>query len=353
MQAPDLTQLYRQGLTLQQAGRVAEAVAIYRQILAVKSDIPEVLFQLARCLSGTDPKGAEDAFRRALNGKPKEPAIWQGLHGLLKGPARVKLEKEAARASIPLGSEGDAKPILAALAKGQAEQAEAAALRLTKLAPAAFWPAYALGQVWLTMGKPATGPLEAAHSRDADHAGARLALARAYMATGRPLQAEALLTSPNLPPDTPLALARLYRDTARPKAAVDLLRRASGKGPRWPAELALSLAQVGHGAEALKTARSAIAQGAHPDLLRATAVAAEEAGDIKGAEAMLDAALAKAATSPRANSPCATSSIRRRVPAGRGASAACYRHRADLWRGVSRLYEWAQNHSRRPASSSP
>jgi len=292
MQSPDLTQLYRQGLAHQQAGRVDEALALYRAILVAKPGIPEVLFQLARCLSDTDPTAAEDAFRRAMALKPKEAAIWQGLHGVLTGPARVKLEKEAARAAIPLGSEGDAKPILAALAQGRLEQAEAAALRLTKLAPVAFWPAFALGQVWLAMGKPALGPLEAAHARDPFHPGARLALARACMAGGRPLRAEALLTGPAMPPEAALHLARLYRDMARPEEAVALLR-GKGKGARWMSELALSQAQAGQGEDALTAARMAIRDGAHVDLLRATAVAAEAAGDIAGAEAILDAALAQ------------------------------------------------------------
>ncbi len=291
----DLTAMYRQGMAHQQAGRLADAVAVYRRILAVNPTVPEVLFQLGRCLSDTDRDAAEVAFRAALKGKPQEPAIWQGLHSILGGPARTRLEKDAAKAGIPIGSEAETFPIMAALSKGEADRTEAAALRLTKLAPAAFWPAFALGQVRLAMGKQAVAPLEVAHSRDPAHPGARLALARAYLTVNRPSAAEALLTGPDAASDG-LTLARIYRDTARPEAAVSLLQ--SLKGPRALAELAIALAQTGQGSKALATATRAIDNGASPDLLRATAVAAEEAGDIAGAEAMLDAALARTQTAP-------------------------------------------------------
>ena len=81
----DLTALYKQGLAAQQAGQLPSAVAIYDRILAVKPDIPEVLFQRARCLEDSDPKQAEANFRAALKRKPKEAAIWQGLHGVCAG----------------------------------------------------------------------------------------------------------------------------------------------------------------------------------------------------------------------------------------------------------------------------
>lgn len=291
MSTVDLTALYREGMAAQQAGRTDAAVAIYDRILAAKSDIPEVLFQRARCIAGLDPSGAEANFRTALKQKPKEAAIWQGLHGVLRGGARVKLEKEAARAKIPLGSEADARLILGALKAGRAEQAEAGALALAKLAPAAFWPAYLLGEARLALGKHAVAPLEAAIAHDPAHVPARLALARAYAAAGRPTVAEQVLQGVEAP-DAVLIRARLYRDTARPDDAVAALSGGKAKGPRWPAELALSLAQTGQGGAALKAAQTAIAAGAQrAPLLRATAIAAEEAGDFKGAEALIDTGL--------------------------------------------------------------
>ncbi|MBY4893130.1 sulfotransferase [Rhodobacteraceae bacterium N5(2021)] len=287
----DLGALYREGLAAQQAGQTEAALAIYDRILALKSDIPEVLFQRARCLAGTDPKQAEAAFRAALKLKPKEAAIWQGLHGVLRGGARVKLEKEAQRAKVPLGSEADVRPILAALKAGRADQAEAGALTLAKLAPAAFWPAYVLGEARLALSKPATAPLEAATTRDPSHVPARLALARAYLADARPTLAEATLTGMDMPEAT-LIRARLLREIARPQDAVAALAGHGAKSARWSAELALALAQTGQGDRALDAAKAAIKAGAsRVPLLRSTAMALEEAGDITGAEAVIDHAL--------------------------------------------------------------
>lgn len=294
MASPDLTTLYRDALAAQHAGQIADALAIYDRILAAKPGIPEVLFQQARCLAQTDVAAAEAAFRQALVGKPKEPAIWQGLHGVLTGHARVKLEKEALRGGIVLGSEADTRAIFAALKKGQAIQAEGTAARLVKLAPAAFWPAYALGLARLALMKPAVAPLEAAVARDPSHGAARVALARAFFVAGRPIRAEAVLAQGDLSPDGALLLARILRDTSRPEQAVEVLQSKRPKPPRGPAELALSLAQTGQGGAALKAAQAAISAGASaPLLLHATAIAAEEAGDIAGAEAIIDAGLTK------------------------------------------------------------
>lgn len=288
----DLTALYREGLAAQQAGRTGDALAIYDRILDVQPAVPEVLFQKARCVAMTDRAAAADVFRQALALKPKEAAIWQGLHGALHGPARVKLEKDAQRKSIILGSEADTRPIFAALKKGQAIQAEAAATRLAKLAPAAFWPAYALGAARLALLKPAVAPLEAAIARDPSHGPARLALARAYLAIGRHIKAETVLALGETSPEGTLLLARILRDTARAEEAVELLQSAKIKAPSGPAALALSLAQAGKGPAALKAANVATSAGAsEPILLRATALAAEEAGDIAAAEAMIDQAV--------------------------------------------------------------
>lgn len=287
----DLTALYREGLAAQQAGKTDAALALYDRILAVQPDIPEVLFQRARCLTDRDPKQAEAGFRAALKRKPKEAAIWQGLHGVLRGGARAKLEKDAQRAKIPLGSEADARPILQALKAGRAEQAEAAAIALSKRAPVAFWPVYLLGEARLALSKPAVAALEAATTRDPSHAPARLALARAYGAEGRPTQAEATLAGLSSP-EAAVARARLFRDTGRPEDAVAALEGAASKTMGGATELALSLAQTGQGDRALEAAKAAIKAGAsRVPLLRTTAIGLEESGDIKGAEAVLDHAL--------------------------------------------------------------
>lgn len=287
----DVNALYREGLAAQQAGQTDAALAIFDRILAVRPDIPEVLFQRARSLAPRDPKQAEAGFRAALKLKPKEAAIWQGLHGLLQGAARMKVEKDAQRAKVPLGSEADARSILVALKAGRADQAETLALALAKRAPAAFWPAYLLGEARLALSKPAIAPLEAATARDPSHVPARLALACAYASAARPLQAEATLASLDTP-DATLLRARLYRETARPEDAVDVLTSMPAKTARWSSELALVMAQTGQGAQALRAAQTAIKAGAaRVPLLRTTAHAAEEAGDITGAEAVINHAL--------------------------------------------------------------
>lgn len=287
----DLTVLYKQGVAAQQAGQTDAALAIYDRILAIKPDVAEVLFQKARCLA--EPADAARTFRAALKLKPKEAAIWQGLHGVLRGPARVKLEKDAQRARIVLGSEADARPIKDALKAGRADVAEARAVALSKKAPLAFWPLYLLGEARLALSKPAVSPLEAALKRDPDHAPARLAMARAYAAAGRPVQAEATLDGLTSPA-ADLIRARIWRDTARPEDAVALWQSRPPKGVRGAVELTLALAQCGQGAAALKAAERAIKTGAAREgLLRLTATALEEAGDVAGAEAAIDHALAQ------------------------------------------------------------
>ncbi|MEJ6394082.1 sulfotransferase [Gymnodinialimonas sp. 2305UL16-5] len=296
LQSPDPTRQFQDGLARFRAGRVAEARALFEALLKTHPNAPDPLFHLGRCLVAEgDRKGAMAAFQTALKGKPSDGPIWRALHGLLKGPAKAKLERQAAKAKIALGLEEQVRPILSAITKGRAAQVERTAVDLARATPGAFWPALALGEVWLALGKAATGPLEMARSVDPDHPRGKLALARAYLALGKVGRAEALLDQ-NAPGHA-VALARLYRDIARPEAAVALLRDSKAKGVS--VELALSLAACGESDAALKAADRAVSQGADKAALyRQVAYGLESAGDVAGAERALDAVLAVRATAP-------------------------------------------------------
>ncbi len=292
----DLTALYREGQAHQQAGRLAEAVAMYDRILALKPDIPEVLFQKARCLP-EDPAQAERLFRKALGLKPKEAAIWQGLHSVLSGKARAKVEAQAAKAGVVIGSERDLAKAQHLLRDGEKAAAEAEALRLSKVAPQAFWPVYVLGLC--RDGAAALAPLEAAHARDPAHVGARLALSRAALAAGQIARVDALLAVPDLPPAASVLRAQVLRETAQPDAAADLLSDGPKRDRAWQSELALAAAAAFRGAEAGAALKRAISAGANPvAMTRRIASVAETAGDVETAEALIDAGLSQSPTVP-------------------------------------------------------
>ena len=292
----DLTALYREGLALQQADRLSEAVAIYDRILALKSDIPEVLFQKARCLP-EQPAEAEALFRKALTLKPKEAAIWQGLHLVLTGKEREKLEARAAKAGVILGSQRDIAKAETLMRKGDLAKAEAEAVRLTKAAPQAFWPVYMLGLI--REGAAALPALEAAHNRDPDHIGARLALARAALDVGQIARVEALLSVPDLPVGATRLRAQLRRETAQPDAATDLLLDGPADDVGWQVELAVCAAAASQGALAQQAVTRALSAGASPvPTIRRVAMVAEAAGDVQTAEALIENAIAKAPSAP-------------------------------------------------------
>ena len=284
----DLTALYREGLAHQQAGRLDQALALYDRILSHQPDIPEVLFQKARCL-GDKPGEAEPLFRKALKLKPKEAAIWQGLHSVLSGKERAKLEVQATRAGVVIGSEKDVAKAQRLLRAGDLSAAEVEATRLAKAAPQAFWPVYVLGLA--RQGAAAIPPLEAAHARDPSHIGARLALARATLAAGQIARTEELLSVAGLPDAATVLKARLLRDTARPDEAADLLRDGPLREATWQRELALSAAAAFRGDQAKDALARAIAAGAdRVGTTRSVAMAAESAGDVATAEEMIAAA---------------------------------------------------------------
>ncbi len=292
----DLTTLYREGLAHQQAGRLPEALAIYDQILSKKADIPEVLFQKARCLQDR-PSEAEATFRKALKLKPKDPAIWQGLHSVLTGSARAKLEKQAAKARIVIGSKHDIAKAERLWRGGDIGGAEAEAVRLASAAPQGFWPVYLLGLI--REGVAALPALEAAHSRDPAHIGARLALARAALGAGQIARTQGLLDVPDLPVTATLLRAQLLRETAQPDAAAKLLADGPETDAAWQEELAVSAAAASQGDVAGAAVERALASGAALiPTIRRVALAAEGAGDVHAAEALVDGAISEVPSAP-------------------------------------------------------
>ncbi|NKX44278.1 sulfotransferase family protein [Roseicyclus persicicus] len=298
--AGSLTERYQQALTLAAQGDRAGALSILAALRLARPDSPEILFQIGRLeAAGGRADAAEAALRAALALRPKEPAIWHVLHLVLTGDARRRLERDAAKARVTLGSEADCAPVYAALKAGNPDRAEALALALVKAAPEAAWPALALGEARMARGAwgGALGPLDKAVERAPDLPRARAALGETLLqlelfARAEPLLAE--LAEGRRPAKLPLA--RLLRRTLRPEDAAPLLQRAVAEAPQDRAlheELALALADLGQGEPARAAARKAATGGARLHLMRRVADGLQGAGAIAEAEATIDAALAE------------------------------------------------------------
>jgi len=296
----NLTARYQQALALAQSGKRGDALTELQALATLKPGVPEILFQIGRieALEGRKPE-AEAALRQALKLRPREPAIWQALHAVLQGADRSRLEREAGKAKVFLGSRADLKPVMALLSQGMVEQAEAKALAAVKSAPEAFWPAFSLGQARAAQGHfaAALGPLEKAVERDPDPMDARAALADCLVELGQFYRAEILLGTGEGAGLLPLA--KLYRMTARPEEAVDVLRSAKPVNAAMLRELSLALAETGATESAIETASKATKPGPRRvHLLRQISRALQEAGADEGAEQALDAALAETPGDP-------------------------------------------------------
>ena len=296
-----LTERYKQALALAQQGRAGDALSVLNALRLVRPDSPEILFQIGRLEAAQgNVSAAQTALRRAITLRPKEPAIWQALHGVLEGAARSDLERAAIKAKIVLGTQADTRPVYGALQKGQLDRAEALALSLVKAAPAAVWPALALGEARLARGAwgAALGPLEKAVERAPDMARAQAALGETLVRLDRFARAEPLLQAAIAAGQTGtrLSLARAYRLSLRAEDAVALL----GAGADAPEheERALALADLGRGPEARAAAMAAASGTALRHLMRRVADGLQGAGAIAQAEATIEAALATTPNEP-------------------------------------------------------
>jgi len=242
--------LYRQALALQKAGDADAALVIYDRILGVAPSQAEVLFQTGRILAVKgDLAKAERSLRAALKTKPKEAAIWQALHGVLTGGAQKKLEREALRSKIPLGSPAEAKPILDRIGKGEAERAIKDAMALARAAPMAAAPVHAVGAAQAALGKwaQAVPAFEEAVKRAPRTASFIADLGRALARVGRPEaalrrldEAEALVA------DVALVRARVLRECCRDGEAAEVLEHAAKTSPSFKTltDLAMSRAAL-------------------------------------------------------------------------------------------------------------
>ncbi|MEX2202214.1 MAG: tetratricopeptide repeat protein [Dongiaceae bacterium] len=100
--------LAREAVALRQGGRVDDAIARYRESLALRPDHPPTLFRLANALNGSgDRAGAEAVYRRALAIDPGYAAASVNLAALLDADGRldtaIGILQQAARLAPKLG----------------------------------------------------------------------------------------------------------------------------------------------------------------------------------------------------------------------------------------------------------
>jgi tetratricopeptide (TPR) repeat protein len=298
----DIPGLYQKALGLQKAGDADGALAIYRGILETAPGQAEVLFQVGRVLA---EKGAlaeaEKMLRAALKAKPKEPAIWQALHSVLGDGARRKLEREAQRAKIPLGSSAEARPILDLVRKGQAEEALKQAMALSRLAPLAAAPVHAVGAARAALGQraQALAAFEEAVRRDPENPVFLVDLGRGLAAAERPEAGLARLREAEaLGGVVAVPLARVLGGMCRDDDAVAVLRAAVERQRSFESLAALSLAEA-----ALREADAALwafgaamltpaarqRPNAREGLRRSLAAALMDAGEVEAAIGFLTA----------------------------------------------------------------
>ncbi|MEX2297844.1 MAG: tetratricopeptide repeat protein [Dongiaceae bacterium] len=132
--------LAREAVALRQAGRTDEAIARYRESLALRPDHPPTLFRFANALGGKgDREQADAAYRRALAIDPAFAAASVNLAALLETGGRIDeaigVLLDAERRTPSLAEVPN--NLAAYLArKGRHGEAEAAFRRLVSLRPA-------------------------------------------------------------------------------------------------------------------------------------------------------------------------------------------------------------------------
>jgi tetratricopeptide (TPR) repeat protein len=294
--------LYQKALGLQKAGDAEGALAIYRRILETAPRQAEVLFQVGRLLADKGMSDeAEKSLRAALKAKPKEPAIWQALHGVLGDGPRRKLEREAQRAKIPLGLPTETRPILDLIRKGRADEALKQAMALSRLAPLAAAPVHAVGAARAALGQAAQAlpAFEEAVRRDPKNPEFLVDLGRTLAKSQRPEAGLARLREAEaLGGVVAVPLARVLGDICRDDDAVTVLRDAVDRQRSFETLAALSLAEAAmRDAEAARWAFNAAMltpaarqrPNARAGLRRSLAAALTDAGEVEAAIAFLTA----------------------------------------------------------------
>jgi len=99
----DLAQFYQQAVEHHRAGKLGEAEALYRQILANAPQSPEVLALLARILEDTGRAvEAAEAYRQIVTLRPADPDGYVGLGNCLRQLGDLNGAIEAYRCAIDL-----------------------------------------------------------------------------------------------------------------------------------------------------------------------------------------------------------------------------------------------------------
>jgi tetratricopeptide (TPR) repeat protein len=298
----DIPKLYKQALDLQKAGDAPAALGLYERILSVVPGQAEVLFQVGRIRADQgDLAAAETALRAALAAKPKEPAIWQALYGVLDGVPKRKLEQQAVRERITIGSPSEAAPILERLSKGQTDGALNEAMALARAAPMAAAPVHAVGTAQAALGQwpNAVVAFEEALRRAPGNAQYLVDLCRAYARAGRPEAALARLAEAKAESglaNVVMLRARLLSDTCRDEDAVEVLKAANGSFDVRVA-LAMTQATLGQADAARATfgaaAKTSVERKRLGALRQSLAAALGEAGAVQAAIEVLTEALGR------------------------------------------------------------
>ncbi len=299
----DIPRLYQHALGLQKAGDLAAALEVYEQILAVVPGQAEVLFQKGRILAEQgQAAAAEAALRAAIKAKPKEPAIWQALHGILGGSARRKLERDATRAKIALGLPSDVKPILDLVRKGRADEALRRATALARTAPVAAPPVHAVGVAQAALGHwpPAVAAFEEAVRRDAENAEYLMDLGRALLRVGRPEAALRRLSEAEAHgANVALHRAKALSDTCRDDEAAAILDAAARGAATFEVLSALAVTRAAlRDADSARAAfdaagKTALGRQRRDSLVASVATTLADAGDLDHAIQFVSDALAQ------------------------------------------------------------
>ncbi len=254
--------LYQKALALQDAGRLEEALALYRQLIAANPKLAEVHFQVARIFASAGHFAkALPHVRAAQRIRPKEPAIWalwaEVLNGLgdeaelgkfanalrrsaLPGPAKARIRRmlnpgrTRAAAGLP---EGLDKEIEALIGKGKAGEAETRIMQTLKRQPRSAALLHLLARAQMADGRnrAALASLDKALAIDPGLARAHLERGRLLLGTGHPMQAvESLRRAVHLAPDLAEAWSALGRGLLQidqPAEAARALDRAEELKP--------------------------------------------------------------------------------------------------------------------------
>jgi tetratricopeptide (TPR) repeat protein len=264
-----------QALELHQAGRMAEATALYRQVLAADAGNFDALHMLgvALCQGGQAAEGVPH-LRAALQRRPQSKAARLSLaQGLLQ--AKAPGEALPHFAALSHETPPDVRALLGEvqclvqLQRGSEALARLAAEEQQRKLPPALVNERGKARTLLGQYDAALADHAAALRGEPANLDAAFHLGRMQMELGHLSEAEGTLTRllAKAPQHGPakLALAAIYRQLSRNAEAMALARAVAERAPRNGAAkvmLAMTLVDTGQTAEAEAMFRAAIAQGA-------------------------------------------------------------------------------------------